>query len=143
MIKTTLVPLKNLRTECEKMERYRIPMVLLISRSDCTFCREVRINYLSPIARTVDENKLCVRELESDTVATIVNQDGKTVRVSEWLTYMKVRFFPTVLFLGSDLKQLVEPLLGLNQSGFYSAYLDQRIQVALESESRHRDRKGN
>lgn len=127
-----IVELKSLQKELAHIARYKVPLVLLLSRSDCHFCHEVRQNYLAPLARSISEKKLVIRELQTDTVKSVSDIQGKPLLTGELLHRLKVNFFPTVVFLGSDLQALAEPLLGLNQSGFYSAYLDQRIEAAIQ-----------
>lgn len=125
--------LKNLQKEVAHIAHYKIPLVLLLSRSDCHFCHEVSLNYLSPLVRSISEKKLLIRELQTDVVKSVLGIDGKAMAVSDLLRQLKVNFFPTVVFLDADLHMLAEPLLGLNRSGFYSAYLDQRIELAMQA----------
>lgn len=130
-IAKTVLELKSLQKEQAHIAQYKIPLVILLSRSDCHFCHEVRLNYLSPLVRSISEKKLVIRELQTDTVKSVLDLQGKPLLVSELLQRLRVNFFPTVVFLGSDLQALAEPLIGLNRSGFYSAYLDQRIDAAI------------
>lgn len=125
--------LSDLSKELAHIDKFKIPLVLLLSRSDCHFCHEVRTNYLSPLARTVSEKKLVIRELQTDLVKTLIGSDGRLITVSDLLKLLKVNFFPTVVFIDHQLRVLAEPLIGLNQSGFYGFYLDQRIEMASKS----------
>jgi hypothetical protein len=125
--------LKNLSKEMERLRDDKIPMVLLVSRSDCHFCHEVRTNYLAPLVRTVPESKLLIRELISDRTKSLIGADGSIISMFEFLKSIKVNFFPSVIFLGNGMRVLAEPLLGLNQSGFYAAYLDERIEAAIKN----------
>jgi thioredoxin-related protein len=105
----------------------------LSSRSDCHFCHEVRRNYLSPLARTSSEENLVIRELQTDITKRVIGPDGKLMEVKDLLKKLQVNFFPTVVFLDHHMRALAEPLIGLNQSGFYSAYLDQRVEFAIKN----------
>lgn len=127
-----VVLLTNLQKESIHIAHFKIPLILLLSRSDCHFCHEVHLNYLLPLARNISEKKLIIRELQTDVVRTVLDQNGKSILVSALLKRLKVNFFPTVVFLGADFQMLAEPLIGLNGSGFYSAYLDQRIDAAIQ-----------
>ncbi|NRR30752.1 hypothetical protein HSX11_11230 [Oxalobacteraceae bacterium] len=106
-------------------------LVLLVSRQDCPYCLEVRRNYLAPLLRGADP-RLLVRELESDTVAELVDAAGQRQSIAVVLRQLGVSFFPTVLFLGGGGRTLAEPLRGLDQAGFYGAYLERRLQQALD-----------
>lgn len=128
-----IILLSNLAQDMLHLESEKIPLVLLLSRSDCHFCHEVRQNYLLPIAKTSSDKKLLMRELVSDRDTTLIGADGNSIRPAELLRQIKVNFFPTVVFLGSGMRVLAEALVGLNRAGFYSAYLDQRIASAIKA----------
>ncbi|MGZ8295281.1 MAG: thioredoxin fold domain-containing protein [Telluria sp.] len=104
------------------------PLVLLVSRSDCAYCKQVRTNYLAPLA---GGTRIVARELVSDyphqKVAGAAAPDHAALAKK-----LGVRFYPTVLFFDAHMNQIAEPLLGADQTGFYSAYLDRRIDSARE-----------
>ena len=127
-----IADLHDLRKELAHLEKFKIPLVLLLSRSDCHFCHEVRRNYLSPLARTISERNLVIRELQTDITKRLIGPDRRQMEVKDFLKQLQVNFFPTVVFLDHNMRALAEPLIGLNQSGFYSAYLDQRIELAIK-----------
>ena len=121
--------LRDLQAELAALAPQQAVLVLLVSRHDCPYCLEVRRNYLAPLLRGADP-RLVVRELESDTVAELVDGAGRLQPIAEVLRQLNVRFFPTVLFFGSGGRALAEALPGLDQAGFYGAYLDGRLQQA-------------
>lgn len=127
---STIKPLLNLQSDCIQLQRNQIPLLLLISRSDCRFCLEVRRNYLTPLADSHSEQVLMVRELQSDTALSVIDRDGKHLTTSILLKRLKANFYPTVLFLAYDLSSLTDPLIGLDQAGFYGAYLERAIEAA-------------
>lgn len=116
---TGVTPLGDLDAELAALTARHGVLVLLVSRSDCPYCREVRRNYLAPLVRD-GHPRLTVRELESDTAPD-----------ASALKRLAIRFFPTVVFLGAGARTLAEPLVGLDRAGFYAAYLDQRLATAL------------
>lgn len=128
-----IVLLSNLALDMLHLEREKIPLILLLSRTDCHFCHEVRQNYLLPIAKTSSDKKLLMRELVSDRDTALIGADGSRITPAALLKEIKVNFFPTVVFLGSGMRVLAEALVGLNRAGFYSAYLDQRIASAIKA----------
>ncbi|MDO8650625.1 MAG: hypothetical protein Q7R66_00340 [Undibacterium sp.] len=125
--------LSNLAKDLAQLEKEGIPLILLLSRSDCHFCHDVRNNYLLPIVRTVSEKKMLIRELVSDRTTSLINADGNRIATEVLMKNIKVNFFPTIVFLGSGMRVLAEPLVGLDSAGFYSAYLDQRIVSAIKN----------
>jgi hypothetical protein len=128
-----ILSLNNLAHAMAHLEKEKIPLVLLLSRTDCHFCHEVSNNYLLPIARTVAEKKLLVRELRTDRTSSLIGADGSRIATANLMKALGVNFFPTVVFLGSGMRVLAEALVGLNSAGFYSAYLDQRIASAIKA----------
>ncbi|WP_229498850.1 thioredoxin domain-containing protein [Pseudoduganella ginsengisoli] len=129
MAGATLPPLRDLRAELAALAPRRAVLVLLVSRHDCQFCAEVRRNYLAPLQRE-ESPRLVLRELESDTVTDLADAAGQRRPTADILKQLGVRFFPTVLFLGAGGRTLAEPLVGLDQAGFYGAYLEGRLQQA-------------
>ncbi|GJJ05048.1 hypothetical protein RugamoR64_55860 [Duganella rhizosphaerae] len=124
-----LPPLRDLRAELAALAAPRAVLVLLVSRRDCPYCLEVRRNYLAPLLREGDP-RLVLRELESDTVDQLIDAGGQLLPIAEVLRQLHVNFFPTVLFLGSGSRTLAPALPGLDQAGFYGAYLEDRLQQA-------------
>ena len=131
-----IILLSDLAREMSHLEKNRIPLILLLSRSDCHFCHEVRNNYLLPLVRTISEQKLLIREFVSDRSPTLIGADGAQISVAGLLKILQVNFFPTVVFLGSGMRVLADALVGLDRAGFYSAYLDQRIASAIKEAQR-------
>lgn len=128
-----VVVLKDLQADLKHVVNFKIPFVLLLSRSDCHFCHELRQNYLIPLVRESGDRRYLIRELQTDKVNTVFGVDGKTMPVNALLRQLNVNFFPTLLFLGSHLQMLAEPLIGLSRSGFYNAYLEQRLAMATDT----------
>lgn len=119
--------LANLSADLELVKVSRSPLILLFSRSDCTFCHEVRSLYLAPLLKL--RPGLIIREVVTDYRHLIVQGKGRATH-EEFGRQMKVRFYPTVNFTNEKLEQVAEPLLGAGKAGFYSAYLDSRIAEA-------------
>ena len=133
MIKNALPPLINVADDLNLVKKYHAPLLILFSRTECHFCHEVRNNYLHPCCKSYAENQIIIRELIVDQVSTIVGIDGRLIETTKLLKSLHVRFFPTVVFLGAGMKEIAEPLVGLDQAGFYGAYLDRRIHTAMKN----------
>lgn len=132
MASPLLPPLRNVQAELAALAGRREVLVLLGSRHDCPYCLEVRRNYLAPLARS-NPARLRLREVEADQVSELIDAAGQRLPVASVLRSLRIRFFPTVVFLGSDGRHLAEPLVGLDQAGFYGGYLEQRLQQALSA----------
>ncbi|MFM2398503.1 MAG: hypothetical protein RL341_660 [Pseudomonadota bacterium] len=100
------------------------PLVVLVSRSDCTFCHEVRVQYLAPMQK---EGVLTAVELVSDYKGS-VRLDAQPIGYAQAARQLGARFYPTVLFLDAALKPVAEPLIGAGMAGFYGGYLERALE---------------
>jgi thioredoxin-related protein len=132
-MKNTLPLLVNVADDLVLVKKYQSPLLILFSQAECRFCHEVRNNYLSPLYKSYVKNQLIIRELIVDEVSKIIGTDGRLIETTKLLKSLHVRFFPTVVFIGAGMKEIAEPLVGLDQAGFYGAYLDQRIHTAMKN----------
>jgi hypothetical protein len=105
------------------------PLVVLVSRSDCTFCHEVRAQYLAPMQR---EGQLVAVELVSDARGA-VTIGGEKLTPAQAGRKLNVRFYPTVLFLDASLKPIADPLIGSGMAGFYAGYLERSLAQGREA----------
>lgn len=116
--------LHDLQADLAKMKARRLPMVVLFSRSDCTYCEEVRNNYLRPLDH--DDHQILIREVVSDYVNDKIGTLPETTHAG-FARRFDVRFFPTVFFFNYQLERLAPSLAGSGKAGFYGGYLDDRI----------------
>ena len=122
-----LPQLADLRREAAAANARGLPLTVLISRSDCTFCHEVRVQYLAPKTR---EGSMVAVELVSDFRRTVRMADGRMLSNADAARALGGRFFPTVVFLSAEGRQLAEPIVGAGKGGFYEAFLDDALAEA-------------
>lgn len=125
-----LPQLADLRREAAAANARGLPLTVLISRSDCTFCHEVRVQYLAPKTR---EGSMMAVELVSDFRRTVRIADGRTLSNADAARALGGRFFPTVVFLSAEGRQLAEPIVGAGKGGFYEAFLDNALADAART----------
>lgn len=111
--------------------KLHVPLIVLFSLSTCGFCHEVRRNYLASLIRESGDSVL-VREVVSDEAHALVWLTGETLTHAQLAARTGVQFYPTLHFFDAQFKPLAEPLLGANAAGFYSAYLNQRIELSTQ-----------
>ena len=128
-----LPALGDLRVLADSIARHEVPLLVLFSTPGCPFCREVRRNYLAPrvteqAGKVTPDLLLCETDITSG--RTIVDLSG--VRMSEKAFALRhgVRAVPVVTLFDSSLQPIGEPLVGLDRSGFYEAYLASAIDAA-------------
>jgi len=128
-----LTALTDLRETAALITRHKAPLLILFSMPGCPFCLEVRRNYLAPrVAEQAREPNptLLLRETDITSTEMIVELSGSKVTEAEFASRFNVRAVPVVALFDQSFKLLVEPLVGLDRSGFYEAYLSAAIEGA-------------
>ena len=107
------------------------PLVVMTTLKGCPFCDVARNNYLGPMLR---QGQVVAIQLDmTDRTSALTGFDGKPTTPAAQVTAWKARLAPTVLFLGTDGRELAERLRGVAVQDMFGAYLDMRL-----SESRQR-----
>jgi hypothetical protein len=122
----------DLRRDSAQMRRERIPLLLFFSLVGCPFCNEVRRNYLAPRLKE-NAGGLLIREVEINNRRAFAGFDGAPLTESELAARFNVRVAPVVQLVDAALAPLGRPLIGINASGFYEAYLSSAIEEAQKA----------
>jgi thioredoxin-related protein len=128
-----LAPLDDLRVLADAIARHKVPLLILFSTPGCPFCREVRRNYLAPrVAEQVNKTTpdLLLRETDITSERTLTDVSGAAISEAAFALHHRVRVVPVVGLFDSLLRPIGEPLVGLDRSGFYEAYLASAIDAA-------------
>lgn len=104
-----------------------VPLVILYSQDDCSWCEKLKREYLGPMSRDPAAPAL-VREVHMDHVTPLLDFDGSRTTSADFSRKVKARFAPTVMFHGGDGASLVEPIIGFRLADFYGAYLERAIE---------------
>lgn len=129
----SLAPLDDLRVLADTIARHRAPLLILFSTPGCPFCREVRRNYLVPrVAEQMDKATpdLLLRETDITSGRTLTDLSGDRITEAAFALRHRVRAVPVVALFDSLLRPIGEPLVGLDRSGFYEAYLASAIDAS-------------
>jgi thioredoxin-related protein len=128
-----LARIDDLRPLLAAVRTTRAPLLVLFSTPGCPFCREVRESYLAPrLAEqaALSSPNLLIREVDITGRAMLTDATGVRLREAEFAARYRVRVVPVVTLLGGRGEPLVEPLVGIDRSGFYEAYLARAIDEA-------------
>ena len=125
--------LGDLRVLASSIARHKAPLLVLFSTPGCPFCREVRRNYLAPrVTEQADKATpdllLCETDITSE--RTVDDLSGARITEKAFALRHNVRVVPVVTLFDSALQPLGQPLVGLDRSGFYEAYLASAIDAA-------------
>ncbi len=115
-----------------KAQERRLPIVLLVSRSDCSYCMQLKAQVLDPIAKSGEyENEALLGELMLDSPNDLIGFDGAVVDDRDALARrFDALFTPTLLFLAPDGTELTERLRGISTLEFFAFYLGRSVREA-------------
>ena len=121
----------DLANTAELARQQEQPIVLYISRSDCTFCRALERDVLGPLIKSeLFSGRVQFRELGMDSGADIRDFNEKRVLPGSVAARYNVVVTPTILFLNAGQQEIVHRLVGYNGNEFFSYYLEKRIEEA-------------
>lgn len=126
MTQSLLAEATDLAAEARLAASRGVPLVLLYSREDCSWCEKVRRQHLGPLARD-PKTPAVVRELHMDRDTLLVDFAGRRTTSADFARQMQARFAPTVMFHGPQGALLAESIVGYRLADFYGAYLDNAI----------------
>jgi hypothetical protein len=105
------------------------PLLVMVSLHGCPFCKVVRENYLHPLRDT----GLQIVQIDMRDSKAIVDFDGSTSTQDAWIRKYGIKLAPTVLFFGSQGREVALRLKGAYLPDFYGAYLDEQLLIARKA----------
>lgn len=124
-------PARDLRAESAAAARAGLPLIVIFSRDDCTFCTAIKRDYLQPMARQArNGNRPVIREIRQDSDAALTGFGGEKTTHTDFARNAKIKLVPVVAFYGPDGRQLADPIVGARLPDFYQSYLDDGIDNA-------------
>jgi len=108
------------------------PILLYVSRSDCTFCRRFEKEQLGPLLNSgLYQDKIIFRELVWDTQGAIINFRGERVSRSTFAQSWNAKLTPTLLFLNGLGNEIVPGIRGYNANDYFGYYLEAALKKAI------------
>jgi hypothetical protein len=139
---TALPAADNLASDGRDAVRRRVPVVILFSLPDCSYCETVRRNYLLPLAREGEPGRRpIVREAGLASTAPLLAFDRKASSGKALAARYGIRVAPSVALVDGRGKLLAPVLEGGDVSGMYGAYLDEALAGARRALSPSSDRR--
>lgn len=113
------------------------PIVLLVSQEHCTYCVRIREEIIDPMLKSGDfAGRVLFRELFMDAWVQARDFSGGRRGAAEVARGYGVDLTPTLLFLSPAGAEIAPRLIGMRTPEMMFAYLDARIQTALEALNR-------
>jgi len=121
----TVTDLSALNMQSEKA---KLPVLLLFSAEDCDYCEAIRQNYLIPMIRSgAYASKVLFRQVDIDEYTMIRDEKGNQMGGDQLALKYDVEVTPTILFINSQGKELVERIVGLSGADYFDYMLDEKI----------------
>jgi len=105
------------------------PLVVMASLHGCSFCKVVRENYLHPLR----DSGLQIVQIDMRDSRSIVDFDRSSSTQDAWIRKYGIKLAPTVLFFGSQGREVAARLKGAYLPDFYGAYLDEQLGIARQA----------
>lgn len=110
----------------------RLPILIMFSMEHCPYCELIREDFLKPMLRSGDyTNKVIIREIHSDSYATLRDFDGRDVSAEELAHRYRASLSPTVVFLDHKGRELSKRMIGVTTVDYYGGYLDDAIEQSF------------
>ncbi len=126
-----LTEARDLAAEARQAAARGVPLVVLYSRDDCSWCAKLRREHLGPLSRN-PATPAVIRELHMDRATPLVDFAGRRTTSADFSKQMQASFAPTVMFHGPDGAPLAESIVGYRLADFYGAYLDRAIEESRD-----------
>ena len=124
---------QNLQREAAQAHSERKAFLLMFSLPGCSYCKVVRRNYLMPLLRdAAPADRPVIREVQITSRESLTGFDGKPTTQSALANRYGVQVAPTVIVVNAEGELLADPIVGGDNNGFYSAYLDRALEAAAK-----------
>lgn len=112
-------------------ERRRLPIVLLVSRSDCSYCMVIKDEVLNPMMKSGEyDDQALIGELMLDAAEPLRGFDGEYEGRDELASRLETDLTPTLLFLAPDGTELAPRIVGINTPELFGFNVDRAIGTA-------------
>ena len=109
-------------------KRRGLPIVLLVSRSDCSYCMVLKDEVLNPMMKSGEyDDQTLIAELMLDAAKPLRWFDREYEVRDELASRLETDLTPTLLFLGPDGTELAPRIRGINTVELFGFYVDRAI----------------
>lgn len=128
-----IIEAQNLYKEGHTAATKRLPILIMFSMKKCPYCELIREDFLKPMLRSGDyTNKVIIREIHSDSYATVRDFNGIDISVEELTHRYGASLSPTLVFLDHKGRELSKKMIGITTVHYYGGYLDDAIDASYK-----------
>ncbi|MGB5259195.1 MAG: thioredoxin fold domain-containing protein [Gammaproteobacteria bacterium] len=122
----------NLQADAEIADSRRLPILLVFSAIDCTYCELLEEEFLEPMLLGGEyKDRVIIRKVILDNGSRLTDFNGQRRDATAFSDQYKVFVTPTLLFVDGDGTELTGRMLGINTLELFGGYLDDCIETAL------------
>lgn len=123
---------RNLQQEAKLASRTHKPILLMISREHCPYCKLMKREILYPMSLDPEvTQRIILREMLIDPGMRIIDFHGERQDSAAFAHGYGVHLTPTLLFLDPQGNELTKRIVGINTIELFSFYLDAAIEEAI------------
>lgn len=123
----------NLGKEAQLSRERQLPILIMFSMEDCTYCDFVEEEHLKPMLRSSDyARQVIIRRIMTDDFDDIIDFDGSSISTFDLSIRYHASISPTVVFLDHEGKELAPRVLGVSNTEMYGLELDEGIALSLD-----------
>jgi thioredoxin-related protein len=124
----------NLKTDGEKANVAKKPILLFFNLGGCHYCRYSLRTTIIPMFRDAAwRNAMEFRQITVDDDTSLIDFDGKKVTTIAFAKARKGEFTPTIMVVDGDGKSLGDPVIGIANQDFYSVYVEALAKKGVET----------
>ena len=111
--------------------------LVIFATKRCPWCAILKRDYLVHIPAKRDGVSIRMLEVLIDQDTPLIDFEGKSITHKRFAQSLGVRISPTVMAFGATAKLLGAPLVGVGIADFYGTYLDDLIQLGIQSQAQN------
>ena len=129
----TLVQAGNLHADGQQARQRHVPILLMFAQRGCSWCHYVEEEQLKPMLRNADYRaQVIIRQVMTDDPSSITDFDGKQTNADALASRYNASLTPTVVFVDDSGKLLAPRILGVQNTEYYGADLDDGLAISTQ-----------
>lgn len=128
----TLTVAKDFLMDSQKVWKQKIPILIMFSTPNCSYCEKIKKDVLSPMA-TMDEynEKIIIRHIDVQSFDELNNFYNEEMTHNEFSIKYAVNFFPTVILV-DNYGSILGKIIGVPSEELYWTDLDKVIEKSTK-----------
>lgn len=125
-------PGDNLKGDANNARDKQVPVLLFFSMEHCPFCAIVEEDFLKPMLRNAEyDSKVIIRKIKIDDSNFVTDFNGESREPDEFSDDYNVSMVPTVVLVDANGKMINPSIVGIRNTHYYSAELDDAIDASI------------